>query len=152
MVQAAASTRVTVGAAVLSLLLSGCAQRVEVAAATRASSAECAEVAARWPQRVADRERVAVRDEPSGVAAWGDPAIIARCGVAPPGPTTVECLAVDDVDWLVEPLSDGSRFTTFGRSPALEVLVPRDYAPEPLVLGAFTTTADQLPRTDLRCR
>ncbi len=140
------------GALAMGITLCGCSAEVDAAPPSRASSAECAQVTTRWPQRVADRERVQVRDKPQGVAAWGDPAIIARCGVAPLPPTTAECIAIDSVDWVVEPLSDGSRFTTFGRSPALEVLVPRAYAPEPLVLGAFTHAADTLPRTDLRCR
>lgn len=92
------------------------------------------------------------RPDGPGVAAWGDPAIIARCGVTPPGPTTLECIAVDSVDWIVEPLTDGMVFTTFGRDPAMEVIVPSDYAPEPLMLGAFTGAADVLPHTSLRCR
>ena len=72
-----------------------------------------------------------------GVAAWGDPAVIARCGVAALGPTDTECLEVDGVGWIPDPLSDGTRFTSFGTDPALEVLVPKAYAPEPLLLPVF---------------
>ena len=67
------------------------------------------------------------------------------------GPTTSECLAVDGVDWVVEPLADGVRFTTFGRDPALEVLVPSDYRPEPLLLPAFGPTARTLPTNGRTC-
>ncbi|BDZ58711.1 hypothetical protein [Barrientosiimonas endolithica] len=42
-------------------------------------------------------------------------------------------------------------FTTYGREPAIEVLVPKDYAPEPLVLGAFTEAAQQIPQGPRRC-
>ncbi len=84
-------------------------------------------------------------------AAWGDPAIIATCGWPALGPTEQECLAVDGVDWVAEPLSDGVRFTTFGRTPALEVLVPDAYKPEPLLLPAFRAVAEALPGNGRRC-
>ena len=80
----------------------------------------------------------------SAGAAYGDPAIIARCGVPALGPTTDDCIEVDGMGWVAQGLSDGTRFTTFGRDPAIEVLVPKDYAPEPLLLPAFTEAAEQL--------
>jgi hypothetical protein len=86
------------------------------------------------------------------VAAWGDPAVVARCGVPGLGPTDTECLEVDGAGWIPEPLSDGTRFTSFGTDPAVEVLVPADYAPEPLLLPAFTAVAEALPRNGLQCR
>lgn len=86
------------------------------------------------------------------LAAYGDPAVIARCGVAAPGPTETECLEVDGVGWIPTPLSDGTRFTTFGTEPAIEVLVPRDYAPEGLLLPAFSDAARTLPGNGLECR
>lgn len=129
----------------------GCAA-VEVAPAPGADSQGCIDVATSWPTAIDGHEEVTTRPDGPGVAAWGDPAIIARCGVAPPGPTTLECIAVDSVDWIVQPLSDGMAFTTFGRDPAMEVIVPSDYAPEPLMLGSFTAAANALPRTSLRCR
>ena len=33
-------------------------------------------------------------------------------------------------------LSDGASATTYGRDPAIEVLIPKAYAPEPLLLPA----------------
>lgn len=86
------------------------------------------------------------------VAAWGDPAVVARCGVGAPGPTDVECVEVDGVGWIPESLSDGIRFTTFGTEPAIEVLVPATYSPEPLLLPAFSAAAKALPRNGLLCR
>ncbi|MEO7071194.1 MAG: DUF3515 family protein [Nostocoides sp.] len=85
------------------------------------------------------------------VHAWGDPAIIARCGVAALGPTTDPCIDVSGVDWVARQLSDGVAFTTFGTDPAIEVLVPKVYAPEPLLLPAFDAAAKALPRTALTC-
>jgi hypothetical protein len=60
----------------------------------------CAAVAARWPDQVAGRPRVTVAGDPRGVAAWGDPVIVARCGVVPPPPSTNDCVAADGVDWV----------------------------------------------------
>ena len=77
---------------------------------------------------------------------------IARCGVPALGPTTDDCIEVDGLGWVAQGLSDGTRFTTFGRDPAIEVLIPKDYAPEPLLLPAFTAAAEKLPTTSLACR
>ena len=86
------------------------------------------------------------------VAAWGDPAVVARCGVAAPAHTAIDCLEVDGVGWIPERLSDGTRFTSFGTEPAVEVLVPRAYAPEGLLLPVFGPAARALPRNGLACR
>lgn len=113
----------------------------------------CTKVAAHWPTTVASKTRtdVEVSGSPANtVAGWGDPAIIARCGVASPGPST-ECIEADDVDWVMTSLSDGKRFVTYGRVPAIEVLVPSAYSPEPLVLGAFDAAAGQVPQDSHRC-
>ena len=52
---------------------------------------------------------------------------------------------------MVERLSDGARFTTFGTDPAIEVLVPKAYAPEPLLLPAFGPAAKALPQNGRHC-
>ncbi len=129
--------------------IAGCSTQVPVAPAPSAALAVCAQ--APWPQTVAGSARVDTDPAGPGVAAWGDPAIIARCGVSAVPPTTAECLGVDDVDWVVEPLQDGRRFTTYGRAPAMQVLVPDHYSPEALVLGAFTQVASTLPANGRHC-
>ena len=52
---------------------------------------------------------------------------------------------------MVSPLSDGTKFTTFGTDPAIEVLVPKAYAPEPLLLPAFVPAAKALPTNGRHC-
>lgn len=116
----------------------------------------CARVAAAWPLQVAGQSRVSVAQDPAGVAAWGEPAIVARCGVAPPPPTTHDCIAADGVDWVARPLpagqgGGGTLFLSYGRDPAIEVRVPAAYAPEPLALGAFAEAARQIPQGPHRC-
>ncbi len=135
-------------------LVAGCSRGVPVTPPPH--TAACDEATTKWPATVARQSSAAVRveggsAEPGDAAAWGDPAIIASCGWPALGPTSEQCLSVDGVDWVVEQLSDGVRFTTFGRAPAIEVLVPHAYAPEPLLLPAFGPAAKALPRNDLTC-
>ncbi len=65
--------------------------------------------------------------------AWGngERAVILRCGVEPPAPTTDACTTITTasgigIDWIV---AEGGRnsmtFTTYGRVPAVDVSVPR---------------------------
>lgn len=124
---------------------------MEVAVPAGATSPACSAAAQQWPASVSGRQPVTVTPESPAVRAWGDPAIIARCGVAPPGPTTDPCLTVNGVDWVVTTLTDGTKFVTYGRSPALEVLVPSAYAPEGSLLPVFTGVATALPASNRRC-
>jgi hypothetical protein len=135
----------------LALLLGGCSSGVEVSVPAGASSPACAAVAARWPTTVGGKAAVETSPADPAVHAWGDPPVIARCGLPEPGPTTDQCLGVSGVDWVAHRLSDGVRFITYGRSPAVEVLVPSDYGPEPLLLGAFTRAAQAVPQGERRC-
>lgn len=114
-----------------------------------ATASACA--TAGWPRTVAGQPaRETVPSSPA-THAWGDPAVVGRCGVPALAPTTDQCLSVDGVDWVVRTLSDGASFTTYGTEPALEVLVPDAYAPEPLLLPAFTALARTLPRNGRAC-
>ena len=112
----------------------------------------CATATLLWPSTVSGMTRRPTDPDSPGVRAWGDPAVIARCGVAALGPTETECIEVDGVGWIPQSLSDGTRFTSFGTDPAVEVLVPKTYAPEPLLLPVFAPVAKALPANGLACR
>jgi hypothetical protein len=131
-------------------LISGCASPVEVAPPAMAADPACARVD--WPQTIAGRQATAT--EPSGtwVAAWGDPAIIARCGLPALEPTALDCVSVDDVDWVVREFDDGVAMSTYGTEPAIEVLVPHAYGPGPLLLPAFGEVARALPPNGRECQ
>lgn len=69
-------------------------------------------------------------------AAWGDPAIVLRCGLALPKVLTpgdkhynptADAVGVEDVDWLFEEQPDGFVFTTVDRKATIEVRVPNKY-------------------------
>jgi hypothetical protein len=140
---------VALGAAVVLCVVSACSSAVEVSPAPFAQSPACRSVS--WPDTVSGAARVATTSDSPSVAAWGGPAIIARCGLPPLGPTTEECVTVNGVDWVVRPLSDGSAATTYGTDPAIEVLVPKAYGAAPLQLPAFATTARELPTNGRHC-
>lgn len=105
-----------------------------------------------WPVNVAKQARVETDPTDASTAAWGDPAIIARCGVTALEPTPDPCVTVDGIDWVVTELTDGAALATFGRTPAIEVLVPDAYGPAALLAPNFTAAAELLPTNDLRCR
>ncbi|MDE9367845.1 DUF3515 family protein [Luteipulveratus sp. YIM 133132] len=133
------------------LLVAGCSSAVDVTVADGASDPLCTKASAAWPSTVSNQQRRDVSTGSASVRAWGDPAIIARCGVTSPGPTSRQCFGVSGIDWVGTPLSDGMSFVTYGRDPAIEVLVPKKYSPEPTVLGAFTRAAAAIPQGSHRC-
>ena len=141
---------VSLGAALLLGTLSACSS-LDVADPVEAESAGCLSVAAHWPKTVGGRSLRPTSSSSAAVRAWGDPAIIARCGVPLIGPTTDQCLDVSGIDWVAHQLTDGVRFTTYGRTPAIEILVPGAYAPEPLLLPAFGKAAAAIPQGGRRC-
>lgn len=139
------------GALAAALALAACGtDTVQASPADRAADPLCVKASRHWPHTVSDQGPRAVSTTSATVRAWGDPAIIARCGVTSPGPTSSGCVTVDGIDWLATKLSDGGRYVTFGRSPAIEVLVPTKYDELP-PLGAFATAARQIPQGADHC-
>ncbi len=92
------------------------------------------------PNRVAGQEQRRTEPESTATAAWGDPPISVRCGVATPAAyePTSQLLSVNGVDWLVEQLSSGFRFTTIGLPVNTEVTVPAAYSPEADVVAQLS--------------
>lgn len=115
-------------------------------------SIQCQAVADHWPQTVGELAPRVTAVQSRGVAAWGDPPLVARCGKQPLGPTEEQCIDINGVDWVATPLDDGATmFTTYGRDPAIEVLVPASYDSHPLWLPAFGPAAEQIPQTLGEC-
>jgi hypothetical protein len=146
-----ATAPVLLSAALLVGGMCGCSS-TKVTDPALAGSAACRAVAAQWPRTVGGQPLSPTSSSSVAVRAWGDPAIIARCGLPAIGPTTDQCLQVSGIDWVAHRLSDGVRFTTYGRSPAIEVLVPSEYEPEPLLLPAFGKAVSAIPQGERRCQ
>lgn len=133
--------------------LGGCAgDLVTVTLPDGAGAAACQALGPLWPAAVSGRPPNRMSVDSAAARAYGAPAIVAICGYPAPAPALLECIDVDGVDWLVQRRSDGVQFTTYGREPAMDVLVPAAYAPEPLLLPAFAPAARSLPETGQRCR
>ena len=130
-------------------MAAGCAGAVDVDPAPGAAEQGCAEVMATLRgggyDDLAGRERRSTGAQ--STAAWGDPPVVLRCGVEPPGPTTDPCLHVDGVDWVVRETKEWTVFTTYGRRPALEVSLPaEDREGTDALLAAVGRLAEELPQ------
>ena len=116
---------------------------------TRDAAAACDAWADALPSTLVDQVVRETHPDSPLVAAYGDPPIVLRCGVARPEALepTSQLVSVNGVDWFPEPLSNGYLFTTVGRVADVEVAVPADYAPEagPLVELSDVVTST-LPR------
>lgn len=160
-IQAAAALGVTAltGGAVWLLFNSGNA--VAVAAPTPTSStvqSECAALTKAVPQSVDNESRRGTDPSSPLTAAWGDPAIVLRCGVPEPailrpGSKTYDPTAEEGyfngVAWLIEKSGDGYKFTAAQRALYVEVDVPNAYSPQTsAVIDLSPSVIKAIPRSD----
>jgi hypothetical protein len=118
--------------------------------APRAGEPTCTTALAAAPDRVLDRDRGQI--DVRGALAWGEPPIVLRCGLPPLGPTTAQCVTVNDRDWVVtDPDADPVVFTSFGTDPAVEVSVPRTSTQPTGALVDLAPVAAALPANGRRC-
>ena len=141
-----------VALAALTTALSGCSQAVSVDPPSPAATAEaaCRSLLDALPDTVDGQPRRDVRPDGSLAAAWGDPAIVLRCGVERPAALTptAQLVEVDGVSWFPEPLSAGYVFTSYGRQAFVEVTVPDVYAPEgDALVGLASAVSSTVPKT-----
>ncbi|TKJ98491.1 DUF3515 domain-containing protein [Plantibacter flavus] len=134
-------------AAAATLALAGCAPAVTLEPAADANNPQCAEVTVRLPDVVAELPERGTDAQATG--AWGDPAtVLLHCGVAIPGPTTQQCQSVNGVDWIIDDAdAPNYRFTTFGRAPAVEIVLDGDAVASSTVLADLAPAVSVLPVT-----
>ncbi|MGM7665979.1 DUF3515 family protein [Microbacterium sp. A93] len=146
------SRRVATVAAILlgTALLSGCSTTVHLEPAADANNPLCAEVSVGLNNAgsVADMDRRWT--DAQATAAWGvpgeDSAILLRCGVTVPAPTSeLQCVTLEGVDWLVDASETPFlRLTTYGRDPAVQlgidtgVVSSNDVISSRALVGAIT--------------
>ena len=127
-------------------VLAGCAPTVTLEPADDAANPACAEVSVRLPDTVAELPRRLTNAQATG--AWGEPTgVILRCGVPVPAPTaTLPCVTVDGVDWLRDGTDDPNFvFTTYGRNPAIEVIINSEVVSGFSALNDLARAVSQLP-------
>ena len=81
-------------------------------------------------------------------AAYGDPPVAVRCGVADPAAlvATSELVTVNGIDWFPEELTEGWLMTTVGRAANVEITVPEAQGPAPSVAADLAPTIlDAIP-------
>lgn len=129
------------------LLLSGCAPTVDLAPAAHAGDPRCAAVTVRLPDTVAGLASRETNAQATG--AWGDPArVLLRCGVPDPGPTTLPCVTALGIDWVVDASDEKAiSYTTFGRDPAIQVVVDHTAVSDSTVLADLKPAVTVIPQT-----
>jgi hypothetical protein len=113
----------------------------------------CAALHDALPNTVDDAVERDVDPSSEYVAAWGQPAIVLRCGVAMPASyrPDAQLFEIDGVGWLPDEGDGGMFFTTVDREVLVEVAVPDDYAPEANVLADLASAIlDTVPERELR--
>jgi hypothetical protein len=107
-----------------------------------AAEAPCAQVLTALPVKLGPLEPRVVHSEPDSpfVVAWGDPAVVLRCGVSRPArlvpDSTDQVFLAGKVYWLPVQNKDATVFTTIDRSVYVEVNIPKRVAYQPLpILG-----------------
>ena len=145
-------TRRTLACAALAatLALAGCSTTVSLQPAGDAGNPRCADVMVRLPDAVSTVDRVWT--DAQSTASWGTPsAVILSCGVDVPGPSTLTCVTFQGVDWIIKPeKNDTYRATTFGRTPALQLLIDTKRVDSNAVLNSISTAASTLTK-DAKC-
>ncbi|MGH8833405.1 MAG: DUF3515 domain-containing protein [Actinomycetes bacterium] len=141
----------------LALALAGCGGEPAKVAPPVPGSAPvaraCTALAGALPDVLDGHHTRATEPDSELTAAWADPAIVLRCGVATPPELrpTSELYTINDVDWLPVETDHGWRFTTVGLVANVEVAVPSRYEPavNPLVdlATAITTTVPRIKST-----
>lgn len=140
------------GGVALLLGLAACAPTVALRPAEDAASPDCAPVSVRLPDEIGDLPGRETNAQATG--AWGDPvAVILHCGVEIPSPTAeLPCYTIDGVDWLVDPADAPNYvFTTYGRDPAVSVVVDNEIASGRTVIEALSSAVSWLPSNGRAC-
>jgi len=134
--------------------LSACAPVVALGAAEDAADPACAAVTVRLPDEIGDGGVAFPARETNAQAtgAWGDPvAVVLHCGVPTPPPTAeFPCVTAPGgvVDWLVDDTrAPDYIFTSYGRSPAVSVVIDNTVISGVSVLDAVDNAVSQLPQT-----
>jgi hypothetical protein len=112
-----------------------------------ATQAACVKVFAKLPVQLGQLAPRRTQTDSSFVAAWGNPAVVLRCGVAKPAvfgtAEAAQLVEVNGVLWQPDPQRDRTVYTAIDRSVYLDVTVPAG-ADQPLPLLAPAVSA--LPR------
>lgn len=141
----------------VALTATACAAPLVVDPALYAADPRCAAIMLGIPDEVGGLSMRTTSSQ--ATAAYGDEAtIVVRCGVEPPGPSNERCVAIDTAsaaqDWLVTERDDEWVAVAFGRTPAVEVTIPKARADQAVgeLLGQLGPAAALADSNGLECR
>lgn len=141
-------------AVVAGVSLAGCAAAVPMTPAPDANAVECAQVTVHLPESIGETETRRETDA-QATGAWGEPtSVLLRCGATEPGPTDLPCYTIQGVDWIVDSPKDDPEsaiLTTYGRSPAVEVIFNTTKLTGASVMGDLADAVGYLPTTGRAC-
>lgn len=128
-------------------LLAGCSATVNLEPAEFANDPSCAEVSVRFPAELGELSQRFTNAQ--ATTAYGEPAaVLVRCGLEPVFASTLPCVTAAEVDWLVDDSeAPNFRFISFGRTPAVEVIVDSENASGITTLEALSQAVAKLPAT-----
>jgi hypothetical protein len=156
--------RVSAAVLTLGLVLVACGKEPVSIPTLRLSPADeavCRRVVDAFPDQVADQSRRKTQPAAALGGAWGDPAIVAQCGV--PVPTdftrTSACQTADGVGWYLpeDQFADNGSdivISTAGYRPIVQVTLPATYRPNGLaaVMVQLAPMVKQYTRLVKPCR
>jgi hypothetical protein len=137
--------------AAIALPLAACSSTVALDPAPKADTVGCADVVVRLP---ATLESLKQQDtNAQGTGAWGSPAaVVLTCGITTPRVSDQSCYPVEGVDWLVDYRGKDAVYTTYGRSPGVQVVVDTKVVPSaPNVLFDLASAVGTIPE-NRRCQ
>jgi hypothetical protein len=104
-----------------------------------ATAAEgCPALIARLPHELPQGLKQRVTSPAStSASAWGDPAIVLRCGVSA-GLEVDDPYTFNTVQWAMHDVGAARRWTTKGLTPNVEVVVPDAYSSQAELLGSLS--------------
>ncbi len=125
--------------------LAGCGGPVaDVEPAPEATHPVCAEAMVALPDQVAGFDRR--ETDSQATAVWGTPsAVVLRCGVPTPGPTTEHCVTANGIDWVTRDDESHWTLTTYGRTPAVEVVFDDTRAASSSVMVDLASAVGRIP-------
>ena len=116
-------------------------------------SRACGSLAAALPARLGELDRRDTSPASPATAAYGDPAVVLRCGVAaaPGFILGVEPFGVDEVFWFADDRGAEVVWTTVDRSVRLEVTIPATIADQgALLVDLAPAVTSALPTAPIR--
>ncbi|GAA3337510.1 hypothetical protein GCM10017714_04870 [Curtobacterium pusillum] len=146
------SRKIAIAGVVIALAagLTGCTNAVAMSPAPSANAAACAAAQVRLPAAV-DTKFDLRNTNAQSTAAWGDPEVaLYHCGVAVPTVSDLPCFSLSGVDWIRDDRGKRIIYTTFGRSPAVQVVIDSTKTTNQVVQDV-TDAVSTLPKDGHEC-